>query len=126
MKGHVVEAIPGRRLVWQLRKVIKLPVRLSPDLTDDDGGVAITHTIEAGFEGPGRLLDPLIRLYFSGKFAAAMDEHVRTEFPLLRITFRRSRRTPALADHLASRADSASITARNPTSWDSGGRSKSG
>jgi hypothetical protein len=64
--------------------VIKLPVRLSLDLTDDESGVAITHTIEAGFKGPGRLLDPLIRLYFSRKFAAAMDDHVKTEFPLLR------------------------------------------
>jgi uncharacterized protein YndB with AHSA1/START domain len=84
MKGVVVEAVPEHRLVWQLRKVTKLPVRLSLDLTDDESGVAITHTIEAGFKGPGRLLDPLIRLYFSEKFAAALDEHVKTEFPLLR------------------------------------------
>jgi hypothetical protein len=30
------------------------------------------------------VLDPLFRLYFSRRFAAAMDEHVRKEFPLLR------------------------------------------
>jgi hypothetical protein len=84
MKGLVVEAVPEHKLVWQLRKLIKLPVRLSLDLRDDEGGVAITHTIEAGFKGPGRLLDPLIRLYFSRKFAAALDDHVKTEFPLLR------------------------------------------
>ena len=84
MKGVVVEAVPEHRLVWRLRKVTRLPVRLSLDLTDDQSGVVITHTIEAGFKGPGSLLDPLIRLYFSSKFAAAMDEHVKTEFPLLR------------------------------------------
>ena len=84
MKAVVVEAVPERRLVWQLRKVTKLPVRLSLDLTDDESSVAITHTIEAGFRGPGRLLNPLIRLYFSRKLAAAMDEHVKTEFSLLR------------------------------------------
>ena len=84
MKGVVVEAVPEHKLVWRLRKVIKLPVRLSLDLTDDESGVAITHTIEAGFKGPGRPLDPLIRLYFSRKFAAALDDHVKTEFPLLR------------------------------------------
>ena len=84
MKAVVVEVVPEHKLVWQLRKLIKLPVRLALDLRDDESGVAITHTIEAGFKGPGRLLDPLIRLYFSRKFAAAMDDHVKTEFPLLR------------------------------------------
>jgi hypothetical protein len=84
MKGVVVEAVPEHTLVWQLRKLIRLPARLSLDLTDVSSGVAITHTIEAGFKGPGRLLDPLIRLYFSTKFAAALDHHVKTEFPLLR------------------------------------------
>jgi hypothetical protein len=46
--------------------------------------VEITHTIEAGFKNPGTLLDPLIRVYLSEKFAAALDDHVKTEFPLLR------------------------------------------
>ena len=32
----------------------------------------------------GRILDPLLRLYLSSDFAAAMDEHVHTEFPLIR------------------------------------------
>lgn len=84
MKGVVVEATPGHVLVWQFLKVIRLPVRLSLELADEEGGVAITHTIEAGFKGPGRLLDPLLRLYFTRKFAAAMGDHVKTEFPLLR------------------------------------------
>jgi hypothetical protein len=42
------------------------------------------HTIRAGFGGVRRVLDPLLRLYFSAEFAAAMDEQARTEFPLLR------------------------------------------
>lgn len=84
MTGVVVEAAPERRLVWQLRKLITLPARLSLDLAGDGSGVAITHTIEAGFKGLGALLDPLIRLYFSDEFVAALDDHVKTEFPLLR------------------------------------------
>ena len=84
MEGIVVEAVPEHKLVWQLRKLITLPVSVSLELTDDASGVAITHTIEAGFKGPGRLVDPLFRLYFSRKFAAALDDHVKTEFPLLR------------------------------------------
>lgn len=84
MKGVVVEAQRGR-IVWQLKRLgILLPVRLTLELADRDGGVALQHTIRAGFGGPGRVLDPLFRLYFSPQFASAMDEHVRTEFPMLR------------------------------------------
>jgi hypothetical protein len=84
MEGIVTEAVPGERLVWQLKKVIRLPARLELELTDLTGGAAITHTTVAGFRGPGRILDPLWRTYLSKKFARALDEHVRTEFPLLR------------------------------------------
>jgi hypothetical protein len=84
MKGIVAEAVPRKRLVWHLVKVIRLPARLALELTDYEGGVAITHTTSAGFRGVGRILDPLVRLYFSREFARALDEHVKTEFPLLR------------------------------------------
>jgi hypothetical protein len=52
-------------------------------LEDDDRGVTITHSIRAGFEGIGRMLDPAFRVYLSEKFASTMDDHVRTEFPKL-------------------------------------------
>jgi hypothetical protein len=84
MKGIVIEAKPGRRLVWQTKKAITLPARLELELRDYEGGVAITHTTRAGFRGPGRVLDPLFRIYFSERFARDLDEHVKTEFPLMR------------------------------------------
>jgi hypothetical protein len=37
-----------------------------------------------GFRGVGRVLDPILRLFLSSRFAAALDEHVHTEFPRLR------------------------------------------
>lgn len=84
-KGVVVEAERGRKLVWQFERWrILLPVHLTLELADRDGGVALRHTIGAGFGGPGRVLDPLFRIYLSRRFAAAMDEHARTEFPMLR------------------------------------------
>ncbi|OQA93347.1 MAG: hypothetical protein BWY25_03109 [Chloroflexi bacterium ADurb.Bin222] len=43
----------------------------------------MAHTLQAGFKGIGSILDPLLRLYFSDEFARAMDEHARTEFPML-------------------------------------------
>lgn len=84
MTGVVVEAVPGSKIIWQLKQEVRLPVRLLLELTDRDGGVAVRHTIRAGLSGVGRLLDPLLRRYFSPEFAAAMDQHVQTEFPLLR------------------------------------------
>jgi hypothetical protein len=75
---------PGRKIVWQLKSGITLPVWVTLDLADDAAGVVITHTIEAGFRGLGRLFDPLLYLYLSLDFERAVDEHVRTEFPKLR------------------------------------------
>lgn len=84
MQAIVVEAERPRRLVWQFKKVIRLPARLVLELSDAEGGVAITHRLEAGSPGAGRMLDPMLRLYFSRSFAAALEDHARTEFPLFR------------------------------------------
>ena len=80
----VIEAEPAKKVVWQVKKLIRLPIWFSLELEDDTEGVAITHTIRAGFEGVKGMYDVLFRLYFSDKFAAAMDEHVKIEFPKLR------------------------------------------
>lgn len=83
MTGIVTEAEPGKKIVWQLRKIIRLPIWLSLELEDDREGVAITHTIKAGFEGVGRILDVIFRVYLPDEFGKTMDEHAKTEFPKL-------------------------------------------
>jgi hypothetical protein len=81
----VVEAVePGRRIIWRFRKFIPLPARLTLVLSPIEGGVMLRHTVTAGWAGIGRVLDPLLRLYFTVRFTADLDAHVRTEFPLLR------------------------------------------
>lgn len=85
MTGEVMQISPGKKIVWQVRWWrLRLPVRLVLDLQDDDDGVRINHSIHAGYAGIGRILDPLFRSWFSPAFQAAMDAHVRTEFPKLR------------------------------------------
>ena len=84
MKSVVIKANPGKQIIWQMQKLIRLPVWLTLELEDDKEGVTITHTITAGFNGLGKKLDIFLRLYFSLDFENAMDEHVRIEFPLLR------------------------------------------
>jgi uncharacterized protein YndB with AHSA1/START domain len=83
MKGIVTEVVPGKRVVWQFKQIVRLPASLTLDAEDQVGGVTITHTIRAGFRGAGRILDPLLRLYFTAEFEQAMDEHARAEFPTL-------------------------------------------
>ena len=84
MAAVVVDAEPGRKIVWQMKKGIRLPAWLTIEVTDHSGSVDVRHTITAGWTGMGRLLDPLLRLCFPPGFAAAMDRHVHTEFPLIR------------------------------------------
>jgi hypothetical protein len=84
MTGVVVEAEPGRTIVWQLKRWVRLPAVLRLDLVDQGGGCLVRHRTQVGSRGIGRIFDPLLRLYVSPRFAAELDEHVRTEFPRLR------------------------------------------
>lgn len=83
MTAVVVEAQPGQRIVWQLEAILRLPAWVRFTLEKTAEGVTVTHTISAGFSGIGAVLDGLLRLYLNDTFARDMDEHVRTEFPML-------------------------------------------
>ncbi len=83
MRGVVTHVIPGKKIVWQFKQLVRLPAWLILQTDNEDGGVTLTHTLQAGFKGIGSILDPLLRLYFSDGFARAMDEHAQTEFPML-------------------------------------------
>ncbi|RPI75312.1 MAG: hypothetical protein EHM45_15290 [Desulfobacteraceae bacterium] len=49
-KGVVKEAIPGKRIVWQVKKIWTMPARVSLDFKDFDKGVEITHTLSVAFK----------------------------------------------------------------------------
>lgn len=83
MLAIVTEVIPGRRIVWQMKKIVRLPVWLTLEFVDDANGVMLTHALQAGFKGFGRILDPLWRIYFTDEFRRDMDEHATIEFPKL-------------------------------------------
>ena len=74
MEGVVTDAIPDKQIIWQMQKFIRLPIWLTLKLEDDKEGVAISHTITAGYKGVGKILDIFLRLYFSQEFENAMDE----------------------------------------------------
>lgn len=82
--GEIVDLVRGQKLVWRMRALVPLPLTLLMEFSDDADGVNITHRIRAGYEGVGRILDPLFRIWLSPNFADAMDAHARAEFPRLR------------------------------------------
>ena len=81
MTGVVIEAEPGRTIVWQLERWVRLPAVLRLELVDQGGGCLVRHRTEVGYRGIGRIFDPLLRLSVYPRFAAQLDEHVRAEFP---------------------------------------------
>ena len=81
--GIVVENIPGRKIIWQLKKVIKLPVWLILEFEDNDEGVLVVHTIKAGFEGVGTLINPFLRFRLNQQFEKDLAEHAHIEFDKL-------------------------------------------
>ena len=84
MGGVIRAARPERLIEWQFRSIVRLPIRLRLELTDTVDGVQIRHAILVGLRGAGSLLDRLFRRFLGEKFAEMMDEHVQTEFPMLR------------------------------------------
>jgi hypothetical protein len=79
-KGVVTEIIPAKKLVWQIKKVVKLPGWLTLEFEDSNDGVRIIHTIAIGFNGIGRIFDPILKVYFSDEFEKEMDKHAQIEF----------------------------------------------
>jgi uncharacterized protein YndB with AHSA1/START domain len=87
MAGVVEEFEPGRRIVWRLIAPVPLPVRLRLEYAENGAALQLTHTILAGFPGPGSVLDPMLRLFFDRAFEREMDGHMKTEFRRLKDVF---------------------------------------
>ena len=82
-KGRITEYVAGKRIEYRLEKGLSLPAWLVLEFRDRPGGVDIVHTVKAGYQGVGRILDPLIRLHLSDAFEKALNEHAQAEFSRL-------------------------------------------
>jgi len=82
-KGRITDYVADTRIEYRLARVLTLPAWLVLEFEDRSDGVGIVHTIRAGYQGIGRILDPLIRLYLSDAFEKALNEHADTEFSRL-------------------------------------------
>jgi hypothetical protein len=82
-KGKITDYAAGKRIEYRMVKGLSLPAWLVLEFDDRPGGVDVVHTVKAGYQGMGRILDPLIRMHLSGAFEKALNEHAHAEFPRL-------------------------------------------
>ena len=82
-KGKITAYAAGERIEYRLARGLPLPAWLVLEFEDRPDGVDIVHTVKAGYQGIGKTLDPLIRLYLSDAFEKALNEHADTEFAKL-------------------------------------------
>lgn len=77
----VVSANRPNKIEWQMKKAgFRLPAIVELELFDSDEGIKLKHELRIGFSGVGRLLDPIIRLYFNKSFRKALEEHCQIEW----------------------------------------------
>jgi hypothetical protein len=82
-KGVITEYVLGRKIVWQMIMGMKLPAWVEIECEQRSNQLHITHTLTAGFQGLGKIFDPLFRIYLSEGFSVALDQHAQIEFPML-------------------------------------------
>lgn len=79
----ITSLVENARIVWRMKRGVRLPAWLTIDLRPEGQDVVLTHSLRVGFAGVGRLLDPLFRVALGRRFDVELDEHARTEFPML-------------------------------------------
>jgi hypothetical protein len=60
-----------------------LPSWLDIEFSDSDKGLLLRHELRIGWSGFGKLLDPLIKLYFNRSFWSDLEIHCHNEWTAL-------------------------------------------
>ena len=82
--ADVITANRPTSAAWQMKLMrLRLPAVLSLELTDTPNGLQIDHELSIGFNGIGKVFDPIIRLYFTKSFSDALSKHCLEEWPRL-------------------------------------------
>ncbi|MCL2372555.1 MAG: hypothetical protein FWC78_04040 [Defluviitaleaceae bacterium] len=80
----VTTANPPNKIEWQMIKAkLRLPATVTLELNDSPNGVKLKHELRIGYSGMGKILDPIISLYFNKSYQAALDEHCKIEWDKL-------------------------------------------
>jgi len=82
--AQVRKAKQPNQIIWQMKKVgLRLPAYVNLVLKDSPRGLLIKHELRIGYRGLGRIIDPLIALYFNKSFQADLRKHCLLEWPKL-------------------------------------------
>ena len=77
----VITSNRPNKIEWQMKKAgIRLPAVVEIQFNDTDKGIMIKHELRIGYSGVGKLLDPLIKLYFNKSYRDALEEHCMIEW----------------------------------------------
>ena len=77
----VTTANAPSKIEWQMIKAkMRLPSVVEFELNDSDEGVRLKHELRIGYSGIGKILDPLIKIYFNKSFRNALEEHCKIEW----------------------------------------------
>jgi hypothetical protein len=81
----VVKANRPNKIIWQMMKFgIKLPAFVEFELQNFSDELLLKHELKLGFNGIGKLLDPIIKIYFNKSFQEALETHCNIEWYKLR------------------------------------------
>lgn len=82
-KAVIIKLITDKEIVWQMKKIVMLPAWLSLKFDETKDGLLITHKLSVGFEGFGKIFDPILKFYLNDKFEKDLAMHAKTEFKRL-------------------------------------------
>lgn len=72
------------KIVFQMRKFgINLPAYLDLEFHDTTSHLFLKEEIRIGFDGIGKILDPVIKMFFNKSFFNAMNSHHKREWSCL-------------------------------------------
>lgn len=85
LAGMVISVVPERQITWQaLLFGMRIPGALQVSVEDAEGGVKVRHSVIIGYDGIGKVFDPIIKLFIPEALVKTIDEHARIEFSMLR------------------------------------------
>ena len=77
----VKKAKRPKQIIWQMKKFgLNLPAYVNFKLKDTDEGLEIKHELRLGYKNAGKLLDPMIKLYFNKAYRRDLEEHCKIEW----------------------------------------------
>jgi len=86
LKSYAITKVANRpnQIIVQIRMFgINLPAYMELQFTDTANGILLKEELQVGYNGIGKILDPIIRLFINKSFLGALDAHHKKEWARL-------------------------------------------